>query len=128
MIIDRFLIRITAWVFALYGLGFVVAPAQLSQWVSATAPTTAIALTDMRATYGGMSLAVGMVLYVLASSPQTVRLGLQAVMIFMLAMAGGRIVGLVSDASASAIMFIYLALEIIVAVVASILLRREPSS
>jgi len=125
MKINRLLINITASVFTAYGLGFIFAPTQLLLLVTGAVAENAVALTDIRATYGGMSLAVGALLYVLASEAQTVRLGLVAVIIVMLCMAGGRIVGLVVDGSASLVMYIYLALELLAASAASFLLSSN---
>lgn len=124
MNINELLIKVTAAIFAVYGFAFIFAPTQLAVLVTEASPTTTAALTDMRATYGGMSLAVGTLLFILAARPQSVRLGLSAVLLLMLGMAGGRIVGIALDGSTTQIMWVYLALELIVAVAATILLLR----
>ncbi|MBW4936191.1 DUF4345 domain-containing protein [Marinobacter sp. F4206] len=128
MNMNKFLVNITATIFALYGLGFVFAPSQLSFLVTNAVPTTAAALTDMRATYGGMSIAVGIVLFTLASKQESIRLGLAAIVFLMLGMACGRVVGLVIDGSENPIMYVYLALEIGVAGAALFLLSRSRKS
>jgi hypothetical protein len=128
MNISKLVVNITAAIFTLYGLGFVFAPSQLSLLVTGAAPTTAAALTDMRATYGGMSIATGIVLFVLASKPQSIRLGLAAVLIVMLGMASGRGVGLIIDGSGNPIMYTYLALELGAAAAAGFLLNRNQKS
>tara|TARA_R110001599_G_scaffold297218_2_gene501487 strand:+ start:270 stop:785 length:516 start_codon:yes stop_codon:yes gene_type:complete len=124
MNMNKFLVNITATIFALYGLGFVFAPSQLSLLVTNAVPTTAAALTDMRATYGGMSIAVGIVLFILASKPESIRLGLAAVLSLMLGMACGRVVGFIIDGSENTIMYVYLALELGAAAAALFLLSR----
>lgn len=126
MTTNKLLIKLTAAVFAVYGIAFIVAPTQLAVLVTEASPTTAAALTDMRATYGGMSLAVGVLLFMLSAKPQTVRLGLSAVLLLMLGMAGGRMVGIAIDGSTTQMMWMYLALELIVAAAASVLLLRSP--
>jgi|TARA_R110001592_G_scaffold75064_1_gene227455 hypothetical protein len=119
------LINITAAIFALYGLGFVFAPAQLALLITDAAPATATALTDMRATYGGMSVGVGIVLFVLSSKAETIRLGLLAVLLLMVGMGGGRLVGLIIDGAENQIMYVYLALEVVASVAAWLLLSRD---
>ncbi|GAA4098672.1 DUF4345 domain-containing protein [Zhongshania borealis] len=119
------LINITAAIFALYGLGFVFAPAQLALLITDAAPATATALTDMRATYGGMSVGVGIVLFVLSSKAETIRLGLLAVLLLMVGMGGGRLVGLIIDGAENQIMYVYLALEVVASVAAWLLLSRN---
>lgn len=118
-------IKITAAIFALYGLGFIFQPHQLSIFVTDVAPTTGSAITDMRATYGGMSAAVGALLFVLASKPELSRFGLFAVLILMLGMAAGRGVGLIVDAPVNSTMYIYFALELAAATAALALLARS---
>ncbi len=125
MNIDVLLIRVTATIFAVYGLAFVLAPTTLALLVTEASPANSAALTDMRATYGGMSVAVGMLLFILAAEPKFFRLGLSAVLLLMLGMAGGRAVGIFLDGPTTQIMWVYLALEIIVATIASLLLLRS---
>jgi thiamine transporter ThiT len=67
----------------------------------------------MRATYdGGMSVAVGVLLFVLSSKRGSIENGLLGVIILMLCMASGRIYGIAVDGSANILMYIYLAIEI----------------
>jgi hypothetical protein len=112
MTIQAAIVRITAAVFTCYGIGFVVAPELLSQWVTGAIPASASGLIDMRATYGGMSVAVGILLFVLSSKQGNIENGLLGVIILMLCMAGGRIYGIAVDGSANIVMYIYLAIEI----------------
>ena len=122
--ISAWVIRAVAVVFAVYGLAFVAAPAPLSQFVTGAAPATASGLIDMRATYGGMSVAVGALLWVSASRPSSRRIGLLGVLLLLLGMAGGRAVGLICDGPANAMMVAYLLLELAGAALAAWLLRR----
>lgn len=118
-------VRITAAIFVFYGVGFIVAPETMSLNVTGTVPATPNALIDMRATYGGMSLAVGVLLFVLAANPALVRSGLMGVAMLMAGMAGGRAWGMIADGSASATMVIYLAFEVTIAALALWLLARQ---
>ena len=112
MTIQAVIVRITAVVFTFYGIGFVVAPELLSQCVTGAIPASASGLIDMRATYGGMSVAVGVLLFVLSSKRGSIENGLLGVIILMLCMASGRIYGIAVDGSANMLMYIYLAIEI----------------
>ena len=112
MTIQAVIVRITAAVFTFYGIGFVVAPELLSQFVTGAIPASASGLIDMRATYGGMSVAAGVLLFILSSKRGSIENGLLGVIIFMLCMASGRIYGIVVDGSANMMMYIYLAIEV----------------
>ena len=63
MSLARLMILLTALVFAAYGVGFIVAPLSMLEWATGAVVNTPSAIIDLRATYGGLSLAVGLVLY-----------------------------------------------------------------
>ncbi len=121
-------VRLTAAVFALYGLAFVLAPAALARWITGSAPTASPGMIDLRATYGGMSVAVGILLFRLASRPSTVPLGLVGVVLLMLGMAAGGLYGMLVDGSPSTLMLVCLGLELAVAALAIRLLRSTPTA
>ncbi len=123
---NKLIVIITAAVFAIFGLAFIALPELLSQTITGAVPTTTSGLIDMRATYGGMSLAVGLLLFLLSRSD--VRLGLVAVLLLMLSMAGGRTYGILADGAPNIMMVLFLALELAVATVAGVLLAREPKA
>ncbi len=123
MSMEMIVVRLNALVFLLYGIGFLVLPETLSRFVADTAPQTVSGIVDMRATYGGMSVAVGALLLVLAFRPETVRTGLLGVLLLMLSMAGGRILGMLLEGAGNPVMWIYLALELVMAAVALGLMR-----
>ncbi len=124
MKIENGILRLNAAVFALYGLCFLLAPVWMSQWLTGAAPGTPSGLIDMRATYGGMSLAFGLVLLLLASRQDLANIGLGAVLVMMLGMAGGRVLGMVLDGAANALMYGYLVLELGMAALAGLLILR----
>ena len=65
MNLERFIVVLAAGFFLLYGLAFSIAPAAVALFVTSSAPTGASALVDFRATYGGMTLAVGVAIFFL---------------------------------------------------------------
>ncbi len=126
MSIEVVIVRLNGLVFLLYGLAFAVCPQVLSRLVADTAPGTVSGLVDMRASYGGMSVAVGALLLVLASGRDTLRQGLAGVVLLMLCMASGRLLGMAVDGTGNLVMSAYLALEVFMAMIALWLLVREP--
>jgi len=122
---SRSLVLLTGLIFFVYGVGFIVAPAFLSQLVLDAVPGSRPAITDMRATYGGLSVAVGAMLFLLSRSD--VRFGLLAVLLLMVCMAAGRGYGLYVDGEGSTIMYVYLFLEALVAMLAAMLLASVAS-
>ena len=118
----RILLLLGSGVFALYGLLFSIAPVELARLVTGDAPSSPSALIDMRATYGGMSIAVGMILMLLALKEETIRIGVVSLLLVMVCMAATRIVGIAVDGDANIAMYFYLGLEIVAAVLCSIAL------
>ena len=111
----KLLVWATGLLFFLYGVAFLFAPAEMAVLVTGDSPHTSSGVTDLRATYGGMSVAVGIVLFILASSSDYLRFALLSIAIIMLAMAAGRSLGMVLDGSPNVTMYAYLAAEIVVA-------------
>jgi len=117
-------IRLTGLIFLLFGVACVIAPTQLFLSATGFSITHSVALIDIRATYGGMSTGVAVILFLLASSPNTIRAGLYSVLALMLGMAGGRIVGMLIAPVTNWVMLSYLILEIAAASVAAILISK----
>ena len=118
----RILLLLGSGIFALYGLLFSIAPVELARLVTGDAPSSPSALIDMRATYGGMSIAVGMILMLLALKEETIRIGVVSLLLVVVCMAATRIVGIAVDGDANIAMYFYLGLEIVAAVLCSIAL------
>lgn len=125
MIFSRALILLTALVFVAYGIGFALAPLFMSNLVTNGFPSTPAGITDMRSTYGGMSIGLGILLALAARSTASVRLGLLGVFAAMAGMGSTRALGLFTDRSGNAVMYAYLALEVGAACAALIALRPE---
>jgi hypothetical protein len=121
------LIWLIAAFFVLYGLAFVIAPEALGRAITGSAPATASGIIDMRATYGGMTIAVGLVLALLGRFESTRKLGLYSIALVMFCMAAARIVGLIADGGGNSMMYLYLAVEIVVLTLGLWAARLEPA-
>lgn len=120
----KLLIYATGLFFVLYGTAFTFFPIEMASLVTDGSPSTPSGLIDIRATYGGMSIAMGATILVLGSRAELVSLGLLVVAVVLLAMAGARILGMMLDGTPNTVMYIYLAAELVVAVWA-LYLRRS---
>ena len=118
MKLDVTFLWLNALFFVAYGLAFAFAPTFLSELVTGAAPATPSALADARATYGGMTIGVGVIFGLCARSASTRTLGLWAIAAVMFFMAAGRTLGIAQDGSVNALMFVYLGAEIIVMTIA----------
>ena len=112
-------------VFSLYGLAFILFPKELSLVVLNAMPASDAALVDVRATYGGANLGIGLFLGYLSISKLTFRHALQAVFVINLCMALSRGYGLFLAQSQSNIMFVYLGLECTVVMLSYFLLKKH---
>jgi len=110
----KLLVWVTALFFIFYGIAFIFLPSEMAVLVTGDSPRTASGIIDMRATYGGMSASVGIILLLLLSRPENLRLALVCIAIVLLAMAAGRTWGMFKDGSPSVVMYLYLTAEIIV--------------
>jgi|TARA_B110001469_G_scaffold13054_1_gene13217 hypothetical protein len=119
----RYCVLVTAWGFFIYGLLFIVFPQEALQMLVQGKVSTRSELIDLRATYGGMMIGLGLLLFILANNVSTIKVGLLAVFILMLCMALGRIVGIVIDGEPNQLMYIYLALELLACALSWLLLR-----
>ena len=124
MKIEKLLVRLTAVFFLVYGVLFALFPALYSDLVTGSVPSTASGLIDMRATYGGMAIAVGIVMLLLANNVKTLSLGLLTMIVVLLAMAFTRTIGIIVDGNPNGLMYTYLAAEIVPSIVAIVLYRR----
>ncbi|NOH63489.1 DUF4345 domain-containing protein [Vibrio sp. RE88] len=119
------LILLTSAVFFFYGLAFAIAPSSMLNHATGGYATSASMLADIRATYGGMSVGVALILFLLSQKPSTLTIGLLAVIFVNASMATGRIIGLVSDGETNSTMYFYLMLEVGVSLLALYLFKSE---
>ncbi|MEM7038783.1 MAG: DUF4345 domain-containing protein [Bacteroidota bacterium] len=118
-------ILVNSAAFLLFGLGFVFFPETLSLYLTDSAPATPSGMTDMRATYGGISLGLGIVLVLMSQNPAFHSLGTKAATIIVGGMAVGRTIGMLQDGAPNEFMFINLGLEVVIVVVGLVLLMKS---
>ena len=107
------LLWITAALFVAFGLGFAFAPEALADLVTGAAPSTSSGVTDMRATYGGVVIGLGLFVGLCARRPEWVRMGLIASLLVVASIGATRLGGIIADGSPNAFMIIFLALELL---------------
>jgi hypothetical protein len=112
-----------AVVFAGIGLGFLIVPVRWASVVDIALPT-AMARTDLRATYGGFDLAIGIFLALCARRTDWLGPGLAALGLAAAGFAGGRLLGILIEGSATPLMLGFAALETTAALGAFVLFRR----
>ncbi len=122
------LILLNAVVFLLFGLGFVFFPEVLSLYITDSTPTTTSGTTDMRATYGGISLGFALFLGITSRNSQMLSLGTKAIVLVVGGMAVGRTIGIIQDGSPNEMMYINLALEVLIVIIGLVLLSRSKGS
>ncbi|MGB0835626.1 MAG: DUF4345 domain-containing protein [Psychrobium sp.] len=124
MNVNRIFIVVFALFFVAYGVVFVGWPNTMLHWITGAALDTQAGVIDLRATYGGMSLAVGVLLWWFAQNAHLHLLGLKFIRLLMLMMALGRLIGLIVDGSPNWVMWLYLTLEIIAVMISSYLSKH----
>jgi len=108
--------------FALIGAYFLAAPERAAASIGVTL-TDATARTDVRATYGGMVLGVGLFFGWAALAPERLDAGLWSMLLVYGGLALGRIVALATGERLGAMMWTFLAIEVAVAIASVVLLR-----
>ncbi|MBT9312669.1 DUF4345 domain-containing protein [Leptothoe kymatousa] len=111
MNLSKFVVYLAAIVFILYGLAFTINPNGMSMLVTGTELTNTSDLVDFRATYGGMTIAIGVIILYLHAINQ-IRPSLIAVTVVLLSMAGARTIGFIVDGAPNYLMYAYLVLEL----------------
>lgn len=110
--------------FVLYGIAFAIEPSGMAYATTALVPNTVSALVDIRATYGGMTIAVG-ILIIYLKQRGSVQHSLLVVWVVLLCMAATRAIGFVSDGSTNALMVLYFVAEIVGAALAIFAAKLE---
>jgi hypothetical protein len=93
------LLWINAACFLLFGAAFLVAPGFMAHLLTGVTPAAGNALIDIRATYGGMALGIGLFFAFCARRPETLRIGLIASLLVAAGIVFGRLTGIVVDGS-----------------------------
>jgi hypothetical protein len=116
MTLAKVLLRLGALVMAIVGIGFLAVPVDWAAIVDIQLPT-ATARTDLRATYGGFDLAIGVYLWLCSRREDWIRPGLVALGLAAAGFGGGRVLGMLLEGAASPSMS---------ALAAYLVLRRLP--
>lgn len=103
--------------FILYGCAFAIQPHDMAYLTTGLDPDTVSGLVDIRATYGGMTVAVGIIIIYLKQRV-SVQHSLLAVSLVLLCMAITRGMGFILDGQTNALMYLYFAAEILGAALA----------
>lgn len=115
---------LTAAVFGLYGLAYAIQPYEMALLTTGLKPDTTSGLIDLRATYGGMMIAVAALIIALEKSAG-LRYSLMTIWLVLFSMAITRLLGFFIDGPANSLMYIYFLAEIIGGGLALSLQRRE---
>jgi hypothetical protein len=126
MKLARLLLWANAACFLIFGASFLIAPAAMAHLLTGATPASPITLIDIRATYGGMALGIGIFFAFCARRLPTVRIGLVASLLVASGIVFGRLAGIVVDGSPNAAMIALLAGDSLFIVLFAIALRRFP--
>lgn len=126
MKLARGLVFASALIFIVVGAAFLVIPRQYAAILEISLPT-AMARTDVRATYGGLELGFGVFLMFCLVRREWIRPGLWALALTVGGFATGRLVGFVAEGTISNFMLFFLVLELAVTLLAVLFLRRSES-
>ncbi len=107
---------------AALGVLYAVAPNVITD-PTGFGPLTPTATTDIRATYGGLQLGLGIFLLWAASKPTRYRAGLVALCFMVPGLALSRFLGLLVDGDVKPLMWGVLAFEVVLSVVSVAILR-----
>jgi hypothetical protein len=107
-----------------FGVGFIVMPAELAELVTGAAPHEPSAIIDMRATYGGVALGVGLFIGLCARRSEWLRAGLVAALLTSACLGAARFLGIVVDGSPNAFMVVFLLSEVASVALSAIALRQ----
>ncbi|MDK9736413.1 DUF4345 family protein [Vibrio sp. D404a] len=122
---SKLLVYATAVFFMVYGGLFLLLPTGMVYWITGADLNTASAVIDLRATYGGAQLSIGLMMLLVVKLKDDVELGLIFVAVVLLAMAFGRLVGLWNDGEANLVMYLYLAGELLFGALALVLRNKD---
>jgi hypothetical protein len=118
------LLKVDSALFIVFGACFIAAPEFFAQTLTGSEPWTSSALIDMRATYGGMGLGIGLLFWFLARQRETVIAGLAGTALVLGAIALGRVVGFVADGTPNAFMLAQFVAEILFMALSIATLKR----
>jgi len=112
-----------ASVFLIIGGGFLVVPVEWAAVAEIVLPTP-MARTDLRATYGGFNVGMGIFLALCALREEWIRPGVLGVALAAAGYGGGRLIGILAEGTASSWMLFFLTVELAITVVSSFVFWR----
>jgi Domain of unknown function (DUF4345) len=118
-------LRVAAVALIVIGVGFLVVPVGWASIVEIVLPT-AMARTDLRATYGGFDLGIGVFLWLCALRPEWTKPGVVALALGATGYGGGRLLGIFVEREAHPLMVLFVVIETATALFALYALRRLP--
>ncbi len=127
MTLTKLVVYLSAAFFVCYGLAFSFNPGFMAALVTDSVVDGASAKIDFRATYGGTTLATGLIILYLYSIKQH-RPCLIAIICVLMCMAITRTLGFAIDGSGNAVMYVYLLLELLGSLLAFLALRVNSNS
>ena len=119
----KFLVWTTGIAFCIYGLLFTLFPHHMAELITHSVHTSTAAVVDTRATYGGMSFAVGLAILTTIYYDSSYKLPLLVVVTVLMSMAAGRLLGMILDGGGNGIMVALLISEVVPSIIALWLIR-----
>jgi Domain of unknown function (DUF4345) len=107
------LLWINSVLFLVFGVLFLLIPNVVSSFVTGGTFTTPDSIIDVRATYGGITIGLGIFMASCARNPEHVFVGLKSALMIMISIATARLIGILIEGSANIYMFALLGLEVV---------------
>jgi hypothetical protein len=123
----RTYLRILGGMTLVFGLLYLLAPTTMTD-PTGFGPLGPSATTDVRATYGGLQIGLGLFLLWAAAEDARVRLALVLQVLTIGAVALSRALGILLDGEATGVLLGALAFEVLLTIAAIALLRRVPQA
>ena len=121
---SRILLSVNAILFVLFGVGFIFTPTSLALWITGSIPGTSSAMIDLRATYGGLALGIG-IFWAVCAGNGSHHIGLLSAFLVLASVAFGRIIGMLLDGSPNLFMYLLLEAEIIFAALSLMFYKKQ---
>lgn len=117
-------LRLNSALFVAFGICFAVAPGFFANAITGGGPATSSAVIDMRATYGGMGLGIGLLFWFCSRQRETVHAGLVGSLLVLAATAMARGVGFIADGAPNAYMLSLFCAEVLFVALLALALKR----
>lgn len=115
----RVVLLLGALMFGALGVYLLKEPGKLDEWIGLRA-TSAEALTELRALYGGLEIGLGLFLLLCFFRSQWISAGLACLLFICAGIAIARVIGFILDGSLNNMMLGFLATEVVFVILAAI--------